>query len=148
MITNTLTKLFLRELDALKTELSAYSDEKLLWNVEKNISNSAGNLGLHLVGNLNHFIGSRLGNTGYIRQRDLEFSDKDVPLNDMLKRIDDTKSMISSVLSQLTEDDLAGETRLHESLPIITIEFMLSHLLSHLSYHLGQINYHRRLLDA
>ena len=147
MITKTLVILFQRDLDALKKGLELYSGEEKLWIVDEYISNSAGNLALHLVGNLNHFIGSRLGNTGYVRQRDLEFSAKNVPLRTILDDIEKTKVMIAEVLQDLTEEDLSTETRLHENRPIITVEHLLVHLLTHLSYHLGQVNYHRRLLD-
>ena len=148
MITDTLTALFLRELDTLQKELSAYTDEKNLWKTDRNISNSVGNLALHLVGNLNHFIGFQLGHTGYIRQRDKEFSDKDVALKTLLKQIEDTKSMIPPVLSKLTSEDLSKEVKVSDNHPIMTLELFLNYILVHLSYHLGQINYHRRLLDA
>ena len=148
MITKNLTTLFHRELEALKLELEAYANPSKLWMIDKGISNSGGNLALHLVGNLNHFIGFKLGNTGYIRQRDLEFSDKGIPVSEIISRIDDTKIMIETTLEQLKEEDLFKETKIHDSRPAMTIEFFLLHLLSHLSYHLGQINYHRRLLDT
>ena len=73
MITESLKSLYNRDLNKLKTELEAYQNEENLWKVDKNIANSAGNLVLHLVGNLNHFIGTHLGNTGYVRQRDQSF---------------------------------------------------------------------------
>ena len=79
MLTETLLKLFERDLEALKTEIQAYSAEAALWKVQGTIKNSAGNLALHLAGNLQHFIGAILGNTGYIRNRDYEFSATDVP---------------------------------------------------------------------
>ncbi|WP_460218670.1 DUF1572 family protein [Psychroserpens sp. MEBiC05023] len=147
MLTKTLIKLFTRDLEALKQEVTSYSDESKLWLVSEHISNSAGNLSLHLVGNLNHFIGATLGNSGYIRQRDLEFSLKDVPRVDMLKQIDETILVVTSVLSDLTEDDLQKEYKRRADEDFMTTEYFLIHLTMHLSYHLGQINYHRRLLD-
>lgn len=148
MITQHLIKLFNRELDKLKNELNHYSDEKRLWIVDHEISNSAGNLAIHLVGNLNHFIGASLGKTGYIRQRDLEFSNKHVPREEILRDIDQTKLMIEATLSTLPEEVLDSEFRRNPFEDFMTTEFFLLHLLTHLSYHLGQINYHRRLLDV
>lgn len=142
-----LTRLFHRDLDRLKTELLNYKTASKLWVVKESISNCSGNLALHLVGNLNHFIGASMGNTGYVRQRDLEFSEKDVPLDIIIGQIEETKTMISSTLSQLNEEDLKKEFRRNPFEEYMTTEYFLLHLLTHLSYHLGQINYHRRLLD-
>ncbi|MCD2259403.1 DinB family protein [Psychroserpens luteolus] len=148
MLTDTLIKLYTRDLNQLKTEVSLYTDEKKLWLVTKDISNSAGNLCLHIVGNLNHFIGETIGNSGYVRQRDLEFSLKDVPREDLIKQVDDTIIVVSRVLKGLTESDLQKEYKRRVFEDTMTTEYFLVHLVMHLSYHLGQINYHRRLLDS
>ena len=147
MLTKTLTKLFKRDLNKLIDEINLYKDESNIWNLESSISNSAGNLCLHLVGNLNHFIGATLGNTGYIRQRDLEFSLKNVPRTDMIKQVEDTIVVVEDTLSKLTEADLQEEYRRNPFEDYMTTAYFLSHLATHLAYHLGQINYHRRLLD-
>ncbi|MGX5684709.1 DinB family protein [Chryseobacterium cucumeris] len=147
MITESLKSLYNRDLNKLKTELEAYQNEENLWKVDKNIANSAGNLVLHLVGNLNHFIGTHLGNTGYVRQRDLEFSLKDVPRAELIEKVKATAAMIDSVLSQLSDEDLKKEYPLVVFESAMTTDYFLIHLLAHLDYHLGQVNYHRRLLD-
>lgn len=147
MITKTLIKLFTRDLYKLKIEIESYSNERNLWLVEKGITNSAGNLCLHLVGNLNAFIGAQLGNTNYIRQRDLEFSNKDVPRSELLKMVDDTIAVVENTLGKLKEQDLEKEYPLLVFKEKTTTEYFLMHLVTHLTYHLGQINYHRRLLS-
>ena len=144
---SSLVTIFTRDLNKLKTEIEAYSSEENLWSVEENISNSAGNLSLHLVGNLNHFIGFVLGKTGYIREREKEFTCKNVPRTEMIAQIEATKKMIAQVLPTLTEADLEKEYPLHVFGEPMTTAHFLIHLTTHLSYHLGQINYHRRLLD-
>ena len=148
MLTETLPKLFKRDLTKLKDEIQAYKTKENIWVVTNEISNSAGNLALHLVGNLNHFIGAILGNTGYVRQRDLEFSLKDVPVTEMMEQIDGTISVVESTLSKLTESDLQKEYERNPFKDSMTTEYFLLHLSMHLAYHLGQINYHRRLLDS
>ena len=80
MITVALAEIFERDLNKVKQEISSYTDEKAIWKTIEGISNSAGNLALHICGNLRHFVGNTLGNSGYIRQRDLEFSSKDIPI--------------------------------------------------------------------
>jgi uncharacterized damage-inducible protein DinB len=147
MLTETLIKLFNRDLSILKLEIEAYSNEKNLWLIDYAIKNSAGNLCLHLIGNLKHFVGHDLGGTDYIRQRDLEFSLKNVPRIELLKQIDETMFILENTLKGLTEIDLQKEFKRRVFEETMTTEYFLVHLSTHLTYHLGQINYHRRLLD-
>ena len=109
MLTEVLLSLFKRDLEKLKEEINLYKTESNLWILEEGISNSSGNLCLHLVGNLNHFIGEGLGNTGYVRQRELEFSLKDVPKSQLIAQVDDTIAMVEEVLGKLSNDDLQLE---------------------------------------
>ncbi|MCL6296038.1 DinB family protein [Jejuia spongiicola] len=148
MGTETLIKIFKRDLDRLKGEIESYNDEKNLWVLKDGISNCAGNLCLHLVGNLNHFIGAEFGKSGYVRQRDLEFSLKDVPRTELIKQVNDVKLIVENTLKTLTHDDLQKEYSRRVFEDKMTTEFFLTHLTTHLAYHLGQINYHRRLLDS
>ena len=142
-----LEKLFQRDLEKLKTEITSYEDEKKMWEVAGDVRNSAGNLCLHICGNLQHFIGTLLGNTRYVRKRELEFSRKNVPVSVMAGEIDKTLQIVQKTLNELKEE------KLEETFPInvfgyeMTTGFFLIHLSTHLNYHLGQINYHRRLLD-
>ncbi|OIR00721.1 hypothetical protein GALL_172460 [mine drainage metagenome] len=148
MLTKTLQQLFKRDLEKLKVEIESYHDEKKLWHVEKSISNSAGNLCLHLIGNLNHFIGAEFGKTGYVRDRPLEFSDKNVPRKILIEKINETINAVDMSLGKLTESQLQQDYPVIVFAEKMSNEFFLVHLAVHLSYHLGQINYHRRLLDA
>ncbi len=147
MILSTLAELFVRDLEKLKSEIQQYRDENALWVTGGEIANSAGNLCLHLVGNLNHFIGATLGNTGYVRQRDLEFSQKNVPRQELLDAVEQTTATVRESLGKLTEADLQERFPLEKHGQVVTTGYMLLHLQTHLNYHLGQINYHRRLLD-
>ncbi|ASW75303.1 hypothetical protein IQ37_10430 [Chryseobacterium piperi] len=147
MIIESLKSLYKRDLNKLKIEIEAYQNEDAIWKVDKNIANSAGNLCLHLVGNLNHFIGAELGKTGYVRQRDLEFSLKNIPKAELIEKVQATAAMIDSSLSQLSEKDLEKEYPLIVFDGAMSTNYFLIHLIAHLDYHLGQINYHRRLLD-
>ena len=148
MLIETLIKLFNRDLNKLKTEIELYNNEDNLWIVDKEVLNSAGNLCLHLVGNLNTFIGVTLGNSGYIRQRDLEFSLKNVPRIELLRQVDDVMIVVENILSKLTPEDLEKEYKRRVFEDYMTTGYFLVHLSTHLAYHLGQINYHRRLLDS
>lgn len=138
--------LYTRELDKLAAEIEQYKDETSLWKVTPQISNSGGNLCLHLIGNLHHFIGKYIGNTDYIRQRDLEFSTKNVPKTALLAEISIVKQTVITSLENFPADQLHENYAIEKNGEIVTHNFMLLHLLTHLNYHLGQINYHRRLL--
>jgi uncharacterized damage-inducible protein DinB len=146
MLTETLKSLFTRDLNKLKLELESYQDESKIWAIDKNISNSAGNLCLHLIGNINTFIGAEIGKTGYIRNRELEFSLKNVPRTELIEKIENTIVVVNNALDSLTEADLQSIYPLVVFEKEMTTEFFLVHLSAHLSYHLGQINYHRRLI--
>ena len=148
MLIDTLKTLFSRDLAKLKSEIELYRQEEKIWYVEKDIANSAGNLCLHLVGNLNTFIGADLGETGYIRDRDLEFSAKNVPRQKLLEQITGTARIVDATLGQLTVEQLQAECPVQRFDKNISTEYLLVHLAMHLSYHLGQVNYHRRLLDT
>ncbi len=148
MIIEELLSLFIRDLTKIKTEIEAYRNEKTLWKTDKDILNSAGNLCLHLAGNLNTYIGAQLGNSGYVRQRDLEFSLKDVPRSELIQKVEKTIDVIHYTFDKLTEEGLAKEYPIEPLGYKMTTGYFLIHLYGHLSYHLGQINYHRRLLDA
>ena len=148
MLIEILKTLFKRDLNRLKSEIELYQNEKKIWHVEKGIANSAGNLCLHLIGNLNTYIGAELGNTNYIRQRALEFSLKDVSKAELVSKIDETIIVVDNSLSKLTDEQIKDEY------PILVFDkktstaYLLVHLTTHLTYHLGQINYHRRLLET
>ena len=147
MLQEILKTLFIRDLKKLHKEISFYKTENNIWITDKEIANSAGNLSLHLVGNLNTYIGSILGNTGYIRNRDLEFSLKDIPKTQLLQMINDTINVIEVTIPKITDEQLTADYPQLVFENKTTTAYMLTHLATHLGYHLGQINYHRRLLD-
>ena len=147
MLIESLKILFNRDLNKLKTEIESYQNESDIWKIQKGIANSAGNLCLHLVGNLNTYIGAEFGKTGYIRNRALEFSLKDIPRAELTQKIEETIVVVNNALNIISEEELKMEFPLLVFEKKTSTEFMLIHLTTHLAYHLGQINYHRRLLD-
>ncbi|MCK8522832.1 DUF1572 family protein [Aquimarina sp. D1M17] len=147
MTTNELITFFENELNTLITELELYKNEENIWRIDKNVSNSAGNLSLHLIGNLHTYIGKEIGKTGYIRNRELEFSQKNVSRTTLIDGIHETKEMIKKSLLSISDDELRNNYPILKFSKAEANEYLLVHLLKHLTYHLGQINYHRRLLD-
>ena len=149
MNTQVLIELFERDLTRLKKELLLYKKEEMIWLVKSEINNSAGNLALHIIGNLKTFVGTNLGGTGYIRNREAEFSEKNIPRTKILKMIDETFKVIQSTVINLTENDLNKlyPVQVFKNKKEMTNEYFLIHLYGHFNYHLGQINYHRRLIQ-
>lgn len=139
-------KILLRDLDKLEKEIASYPNQESIWKVEKQIANSAGNLCLHLCGNLQHFIGAVVGKTGYVRDREKEFSSKDIPAKELVLQIIATKEAIRKTFAHPERIDLDAHYPIQVFDEPMTTRFFLMHLASHLNYHLGQVNYHRRLL--
>jgi hypothetical protein len=146
-IITSLQQVILRDLDILEKEIKSYRDEGTLWKTEKAINNSAGNLCLHLCGNLQHFIGKVMGHTPYQRDRDREFSVKNVPSYELVEQIEATRVAVKNTLEALDPAALEAEYPLQVFGKPMTSLYFLIHLAGHLNYHLGQINYHRRLLS-
>ncbi|MBK7159734.1 MAG: DUF1572 family protein [Ignavibacteria bacterium] len=144
---NSFKQLYLNFLNSLKDEISLYKDPGKIWLLSGSISNTPGNLCLHICGNLNHFFGAVIGNTGYIRERDQEFSKRNLSREELFGAIEETKIMIGKIFDDLTQDDINKIYPINKFGENVTYGFIFSRLVSHLSYHLGQINYHRRLTD-
>jgi len=141
-----ITTFFERDLDKLKEEINLFKNEEDIWKIKEGITNPAGNLVTHLLGNLNHFIGKTLGHTDYVRKRDEEFSVKNIPREKLISDINSLKETIKNTLSHLSEEDLKKEFPVKIQEQTFTTQNMLIYLLAHFNYHLGQVNYLRRML--
>ncbi|REG92739.1 DinB family protein [Algoriphagus antarcticus] len=147
MVLKEFIRLFERDTERLKLEIGAYSTEENLWKVDHNITNSAGNLCLHLVGNMSHFVGKEIGGFDYRRDREFEFAGKNVPKSELIELIEKLQDVVTASLEGLDEIMLERDYPLEVFGAKMTHSYFLIHLYGHFSYHLGQINYHRRLLD-
>jgi hypothetical protein len=143
-----ITNFFERDLDKLIEEINLFKNENDIWKLKEGINNSAGNLTMHLLGNLNHFIGKNLANTDYIRKRDEEFTVKNIPREKLISDINSLKEIVKKTLPNLSEEDLKKQFPLKIQEQTFTTQNMLVFLLLHLNYHLGQVNYLRRILES
>ena len=142
-----LQKLYVRDIERLQKEIEAFTSEENLWQIRGHITNPAGNLALHLVGNLSTYIGKNLGEQSYIRNREAEFASKYIPRQTLLEQIAAVKEIVRTTLQTLKPEDL-DQTYPENVLGYeMKTGFFLIHLLAHFSYHLGQINYIRRILE-
>jgi uncharacterized damage-inducible protein DinB len=144
---STLATIFVRDLNKLESEINNFEHIENIWRTEGSVANSAGNLCLHLIGNLKHFIGATIGKTGYERNREEEFSLKLVDRKQLVDEIEQTKKVVSDSLNDMEEEQLRSIYPIRVFGEDMTYEYFLLHLLGHLNYHLGQINYLRRILE-
>ncbi len=141
-------ELFIKNLTSLKEEISSYKNESDLWKLAGGISNTPGNLCLHLCGNLQHYIGALIGKSGYIRNRDAEFSKKNISREELLSEINTTIKTVSNVFERLEEKDLEKSFPDKSFGENATNFYAILQCEVHFTYHLGQINYHRRIFNA
>jgi uncharacterized damage-inducible protein DinB len=143
-----LAALFSRDLKRLREEVEAFPEQGSLWAVLPGVTNSAGNLALHLEGNLREFVGRQLGGIAYTRERPLEFSTKDLPVGDLAARMAALIETIPPVVAGLDADRLETPFPYEVQGELLPTRQFLIHLHGHLTYHLGQINYLRRILTG
>ena len=148
MLTTCIAAVLSRDLRALRREIEAYGVERDLWRVEPGIGNSAGTLALHLAGNIQFFAGTVLGATGYVRDRAAEFAQRDVPRMELLREIDAALAAVERGAARLPDAALSQPYPQPPGGFAVTTGDFLLHLVSHLTYHLGQVDYHRRLLTG
>ncbi|NOT09674.1 MAG: DUF1572 family protein [Gemmatimonadales bacterium] len=140
--------MLVRELTSARQEIEAYPSEADIWLVVPGISNSGGNLALHLAGNIRHFVGAIQGGTGYRRDRDAEFATRNMPRGELVNQLNDAIAVVEQVFSRLRPEDLAAEYKEPVAKVRLNTGEFLTHLLSHAAYHLGQIDYHRRIVTG
>jgi hypothetical protein len=143
---NYLSELYERDLLKLKEEIKNFKDEANIWRGVDGITNTAGTLVLHLIGNLNFTIGTQIGKTGYVRNREQEFSLIGVPREKLIADIESTIEVVKWSLEAIDQDRLA-ETYALEFFGVKSTAFYLTAFFGHFSYHLGQVNYLRRILE-
>jgi predicted GH43/DUF377 family glycosyl hydrolase len=145
MISTYLKRVLVRDLATLKSQIDAYPEDGQLWSTADGITNSGGTLALHLIGNLRHFIGAKLGGSGFVRDRDAEFNGRNIPRVEIAETINLAIEEVSRALDQVTDEKLDDEYPLAFGVVQLTNGQFLTHLVAHFSYHLGQLDYHRRL---
>jgi hypothetical protein len=144
MLNDILADFYERDIRKMIEEVNLFSNEENLWKTQGGVRNPSGNLVLHIIGGMNYLIGAKLASTGYIRDRDQEFIRKGVPAKELVAQLEELIPMISTTLNKLA---------LEAEYPILFDDakrsngYVLTQLLVHLNYHLGQVNYLRRILE-
>ena len=147
METIEIANFYQRDIQRVIDEINLFKDDSNIWTTCGSLNNSSGNLVLHLLGGLNFLIGRNLGNTNYIRNRDLEFKLKDVDKGQLIEQLTELSLMINRTICSMTKEQLEYPFPIFFDKENATINYVLVQLLLHLNYHLGQINYLRRTLE-
>jgi len=141
-----LMNLYVTDVKKVIAEVEQYKSDEDFWSISEGITNSGGTLTLHLIGNLKHYIGAVLGETGYVRTRDNEFSDRGVSREEIIGQLNEVVEMLKKTFGGLADEDLMKEYSEELGDQPQTTAAVIVYMLTHLNFHLGQINYHRRLL--
>ena len=147
MLNNIIASFYERDLRNLIEEVNLFRKEEDLWRTQGSVKNSSGNLVLHIIGGMNHLIGATLAQTGYVRNRDQEFILKGVERKVLVSQLEELIAMINETLNAFTAEDMEAEYPIFFDKPKTSISYVLVKLLLHLNYHLGQVNYLRRILE-
>ena len=148
MLQDTVRAILTRELYALRRGVEAYPDDASLWRPLSGVPNVGGTLVLHLCGNLQHYVGVVLGGSSYRRDREAEFSRRDVPRAELLREIDAAIDAVARGLGAVSEEALGGVFPEKVGGREVSTSDMLVHIAAHLAYHLGQFDYHRRVVSG
>lgn len=147
MLSSELANFYERDLRKLIEEINLFQSEDNLWKTAGTVKNSAGNLVLHIVGGTNYLIGASLANTGYTRDRDKEFAIKGLERKFLIAQLEALIPIINKTLTGLTQEDMDAPYPLPFDDMMRSKNYVLVQLLLHLNYHLGQVNYLRRILE-
>ncbi|UCF18957.1 MAG: DinB family protein [Gemmatimonadota bacterium] len=146
MLSEWIRRVMSRDMASLGAQIEAYPDDDAVWKLAPGIANSAGTLALHLAGNIEAYVGAGLGGSGYVRDREAEFSTRDLSRADILSRVESARAALDAALAKLGDVDLKAEYPLEVAGVRLSTGQFLVHLAGHLAYHLGQVDYHRRAL--
>lgn len=142
---DSIVQILRRDLKGLADQIEAYDDETDLWKTYPGITNSAGTLALHVAGNLQHFVGAQLTESGYVRDRQREFAARDVPRDELLAELQAADTALEAAAARLDSGSLTADYPLELAGVRLTVGTVLVHLAAHLGFHLGQVDYHRRV---
>lgn len=140
----TLHLMIRRDIGAVRREVEAYPDDDAIWKPVPGLPNVGGTLALHLAGNLQHYFGAVLGKSGYVRDRDAEFTRRNVSRAEILRELDAALAAVDRTYFMLKDTDLAAPYPELIAKRKVSTDVFLMHLAVHLTYHLGQLDFHRR----
>jgi hypothetical protein len=130
---------FARRVHALSETLS----EEQFWTKPYPYGNSFGNLILHITGNLNYYIGAQIADTGYVREREREFTENALASKEeILRRLDETVEMVVATLETQTAESWSNEYQAINASDSVKDRFSIFlGCAAHFHHHVGQMIY-------
>jgi uncharacterized damage-inducible protein DinB len=147
-LSSLLTTQIVRELQAFIREIEAFPSDDSVWHTRRGVTNSAGNLALHVCGNLQDFVGRVLGGTSYVRNREQEFVQREGTRAGIVAELNATIDVIKAALPEVTDETLAAAYPMQIHGTSLNTAAFLVHLAAHLAFHLGQAGYLRRIITG
>ena len=147
MLRSILSYFYERDIRKLIEEVNLFRNEEDLWKTRGSVKNSCGNLALHIIGGTNYLFGTILSKSGYVRNRDLDFTQKDINRAELVGRLEALIPLIKGTLDSLGDDGMEAEYPILFDNVKNSNAYVLTQLSLHLNYHLGQVNYLRRILE-
>jgi hypothetical protein len=147
-LSSLLTTQIVRELQTLIKEIEAFPSDDSVWHTRRGVTNSAGNLALHICGNLQDFVGRVLGGTPYVRNRELEFGQREGTRASIVAELRKTIDVIKATLPEVSEETMAADYPMQLAGNTLNTAAFLVHLAAHLAFHLGQAGYLRRIITG
>jgi uncharacterized protein DUF664 len=144
----TIAAIMSRELKTIERELNAYQNDDQVWALPAGLPNSGGTLALHAAGNLRHFIGTVLGGGSFVRDRDAEFSRRDVPRAELIDGLRQAEKAVRDTLASIDPARLSDPYPIPVANRRVNTGEFLTHLATHLAYHAGQLDFHRRVVTG
>jgi len=147
-VSKNLAALFRRDLSRLTQQIEAFPNDGALWQTLPGATNSTGNLALHIEGNLREYVGRQLGKLPYTRERPREFTLNGIGREELRSRIAELVLSIPRIIEDLSPEEMATEyPEAVLGTPVSTQQFLI-HLYGHLNWHLGQVDYLRRIITG
>jgi uncharacterized damage-inducible protein DinB len=144
-LASTISSDFASYYEYVSTQVHKWVDslsQEQFWRNPYGYGNSVGHLVLHLTGNLSYYIGAQIAETGYVRNRDLEFTEmRKLPKDEVLKKFDEAVAMVTATIREQGPEDwmkaYSGERE-----PEAKERFMIFlRCAGHAYHHVGQIVY-------
>jgi hypothetical protein len=144
-LTNVVTRGFIDRYGEFGGKVHAIADELSedeFWTKPYPYGNSVGHLTLHIIGNLSYYIGAEIAGTGYVRHRDLEFTDSERRTKeDVLRRLDEALELVVKTLGAQTSDTWGAEYSATGMQNVNDRFSTFLRCLAHFQHHIGQMLY-------
>src|SRR5262245_11524857 len=130
-------RLITRDLEGFQREIALFPDDESIWRTAPGVTNSAGNLAVHVCGGLQYCVGAVLGGEAYVRDREAEFGRRSGSRDDVIAELARTMVVVNAALSGPAHAWIGKPFPIAVNGLALRTEMFLLHLVSHIAFHLG-----------